>query len=205
MEEKRPIDQSKRLDELESRLEDIELVYDCSLFSSYMGRLDRDSIYTCIEIGVARYFGLERGEFYDSLIVGNRSGRRGRHLPLNPMEFADKEDRLIVARQCLFAILHIDFHVSIPNLKDYYNVNPAIYINNWRDRYVRIFFGGSKKGKNDDAYRSYWLGCYKSCVEVSIELGLYDKLLEELSKEGLQYNRLVQWRINTDTNGLQQG
>lgn len=180
----------------EDRIKELEYANDCSLFTNYMGRLSRPDVYRCIEMGVCEYFNISYSTFYDNLLIGNKTGSRRytvKALPTDPSNITDEYERMLVARQCLFGILHVDFHVTIPALKDFYNTNPATYIDKWRERYIRIFNGQMVAG--DEIYKMYWQGIFKKCVEVSEREGLYDRLIEGLTREGLIYNRLKKWRI----------
>jgi len=184
---------------LKKRVEDIEFANDAALFTAYMGNLDKPDIYRCIEMGVSRYFDIPFTDFYDSLLVGNRRGygSSSKLVPADPRDISNKHTRLVIARQCLFAILHIEFHVPISLLSDFYNVNPTNYIKEWRERFLRIYYNkeyeNTEKVRFDEDYERFWRGCFEQAVLASQENGLYDKLIERLS-EG-KYNKLHKWRI----------
>lgn len=181
---------------LRKRIEDIEFANDAALFTSYMANLDRPTIYRCIESAVARYFNIPFTDFYNSLLIGKRGGKNttARLLPDDPSNIEDKYTREIIARQCLFGILHIEFHVPIPRLMEFYNTNPTNYIREWRERFVRIFYsGGETPARYDLIYERYWRGCFKEAVFVSQEMGLYDELIERLSEGNV--DKLSKWRV----------
>jgi len=195
----------KEFKAIRARLDDLELANDCSLFSVYMGmgKKFRVDIYRCIEMAVAEYFGINFTHFYESLLVGNQTpGARARHLPVDPEKFTDEYDKIIVGRQCLWGILHVDFHVAIPSLNEFYNVDCRKYINKWRERYIRIFKDDTasyktqvRLNKEDAAYKTYYQGIFKKAVEISEREGMYNELIQVLTREGLFYSRLKKWRI----------
>lgn len=192
--------------DLRSRIEDLERVNDQSLFTCYMSHPNmRVSVYRCIEMAVSESFGINYTSFYDSLVIGYHNGKRGRDLPLDPVNFKDEYDKIIVARQCLFGIMHVDFHVPVQSLWDFYSVDPRKYIDKWRDRYIRVFkedhglikSGEYKRLSDDDiAYKNYYITIFKKAVEITEREGVYDELINTLTREGLFYNRLKKWRIS---------
>lgn len=187
----------EKLNELFRRVEELERFGDYNIFTAYMGHLDRPDVYRCIEIAVAEYFDIPFSVFYNLLAVGNRKGMKGRNIPLDPDKFHDEEDKIIIARYCLYAILHIDFHIPIRNLCHSYNNNVANYIREWKQRYIRLTESNvTKRNIHDASYLKYWNGIYKKGIEVAHRYGLYDKLVEKLVNDGQTPEKLVKWRIS---------
>ncbi len=183
----------------------MELANDCSLFSVYMGmgKKFRPDIYRCIEMAVAEYLGINFTHFYESLLVGKKTYEsRVRHYPLDPENFVDEYDKVVLGRHMLYGILHVDFHIPVPTLNEFYNVDARKYINKWRDRYIRIFKDETSKYKTDvrlnnedAAYKKYYIGVFKKAVEITEREGLYGELIQVLTRENLFYSRLKKWRI----------
>lgn len=184
---------------LEYRIEELELANDYKALSilSANTNLSKPDLYRCIELGIAEYFDIDLGVFYQRLLVGNKFGSTGSNFAKDPENFSGKNDKIIVAKNCLYAILHIDFHIPIPRLCEYYNVNVANYIKEWKNRYIRIFEKDiPNMNENDEAYRKHWVGCFESCVRKAHELGFFEDLKSVLSNSGYTPQRLLKWRIN---------
>lgn len=199
------MDVFEKITELERRIEDLELNADNGILNLFVTGLPKESratFFQCVEQGVANYFGLSREMFFDNLIgVGNKYGRKGRTLPLNPQTIEDNTDRLIVARFILYAIMHIDFCIPIVELSEWYSLKVKNYIREWKSRYIRIFHSeGSIYATNDEAYKKYWIGCHAEIIRECERAGLYNQLIERLKRFDLDNNLddiyLVKWRID---------
>ena len=196
--------ESRKIAELEDRVRALEEMNDFKAFTLLVAGLPKaklPSLYTWVEQGVANYFGINRSTFYHRLVVGNSYGRKGRVLPENPIEFSDGEDRIAVARFCLYAILHIDFSISIPDLSDFYNVNAKNYIREWKRRYIRVFHEeNGVSGPVDTAYHTYYQGCHAAIVAECHRESLFDELIQNLVRIGLNdktdYFYLKKWRLD---------
>ena len=185
----------EKLKELERRIEELERFGDYNIFTAYMGHLSRPDVYRCVELGVAQYFNIPFSVFYNLLAVGNRRGLKGRQIPLDPDNFYYEEDKIIIARYCLYAILHIDFHIPIKTLCHYYNANVANYIREWKHRYIRLTEANSgKRNVYDESYKKYWNGVYKASIAICEKEGLYDVLVEKLVNGGQTPEKLLKWR-----------
>jgi len=200
-ENKELLEESKKL---KLRVEDLELYNDNGVLSAMICSLPKRSkvsLFAAVERGVATYFGIDTKVFFDKLTVGNKEGRRGRQLPENPDDILNVEDRIAVARFVLYAILHIDFCVPIPDLSDWYNTRVKDYIREWKVRYIRIFHSSiNAQSPHDSSYKEYWLGAHAAIIEECQACGLYDELIDSLIRfeddENISDIYLKKWRID---------
>lgn len=194
----------ERFDALERRVSLLELENDNGLLStllSVLGPEVYESLSLAVEQGVANYFGVNRDAFHENLIfVRNRTGRKGKLLADDPRNINSIEDKIVVARNILYGILHVDFCIPIQDLSVYYSVNVKNYVREWKTRYIRIFHSDEPDAKNDSVYRKYWMEVHEAIIAECHRVGIYDKLLEKLKRFDINgevsYIYLKKWRID---------
>lgn len=185
------------VDELMIRVQRLEKSEIQEILTAFVAHFDRPHVIECVETAVCNVFDIRRASLYNSLAVGNKYGKRKRNVVLDPKYLEDIMDRITLARQCLYPILHYDFHISLPKLQDWYNTNVYGYLQDWKYRYPRVMIGtrAEPESLHDDAYREYWVKIYKETYRICKEKGLIGQLERILQENSdIADNKVERWR-----------